>query len=264
MREALVKYKRSARQISARIRGSYPTLRWILMVVVLLSVLSAASACSNEDPVEDASNKDETTSGFRYIDRRIFFSKGVSVTPEQAAAQEVARKALEELQLKTDLGPDYFIFDKTNDSVLQPLIEKREYEGREWQSFVQIWSDDVFDKFVLTNIGAPSDPDLVVATNKSDDRQFYILVRLSCFLSGDECRNATEKQAKLMVWRAVGYATGLRYGKNATTPIMKPGTSSDQETTDAEKVFIREFNNMLERLKLGMVRPDGSKPTLPN
>lgn len=220
--------------------------------IILLSFLptgcSSGGGSSSETPVDNGEI-------WRYFDRQLFFPAGVSVDPEVSASQEQVRQALLELELATDLGRDFFIFQYDDDSLLQPVASETVQKGREWKSFVQIWKDDLFNQFVAESVGTAPDSDIVVAQNEKNKREYYIILRLSCFVAGEACGYPTQVQARAIVWRAFGYLIGLRFGVDATSEIMRAGVSSKMADSEEIRKYNAEFNSMLERMRNGIPAP---------
>lgn len=222
------------------------------MTLFMTVGVSCSSEKDKEEVVPDPAVKEES---WRYFDREIYFPTGVSVSPEMAAAQELVTNALKDLEKSTDLGIDYFIFKAEEDSILQPVTSETSYQGRVWRSFFQIWQDGIFNELTSGKIGTAPDQDVVVALNEKNPREYFVVARLSCFVAGQTCGLATQGQAKALVWRAYGYLIGMRYSGAAFSDILKAGVSKSQETEEARKKFISEFNNQLERTRNAIPPP---------
>ena len=225
----------------------------IIVLFILLSIVGCSTKDSKDESEEDQDNI------WIYFDREVYFPTGVSVTPNQSAAHQKARDALLELELETDLGKDFFIFKTDDDSLLQPISESTEVDGREWTSFIQIWDDDLMNEFLAKNLSVVGDDNAIVALNSGNKREFFIVLRLSCFLAGDTCDLATENQAKALVWRAMGYLIGMRIGDEVSSDIMRQEISPTQEDSEQIRRFMAEFNGTLERVRNGIPVP-GDNP----
>jgi len=191
---------------------------------------------------------------YRYFDRELYLPTGSAVSPEETAAQEVIRAALEDLEQSTDLGAGYFLYRYDDDSILQPVAARAQSGGRQWHSFIQAWEDDLINDY-LTQAGGDNpdgDQDIIASVNKLDARQYFIVTRLSCFLAGASCGLASQVQAKMLVWRAYGYLIGLRVGTSAASAVMRPAVDPDQELAEERRKFIAEFNARLELIKNNM------------
>ena len=230
-----------------------PGLR-VIVGTVLVAALSSCTSADSTPTTTDTGAKDNKT--WRYFDRELYFPTGVSVSPEMSAAQELVRQALKDLEESTDLGKDYFIFLNDEDSILQPVTSETSYQGRNWRSFYQIWDDENLNSLLGSKVGTSSDQDLLVSLNAQNEREFYVISRLGCFVAGESCSYATQGQAKALVWRSMGYLIGLRYGKNASSDIMKSGTFPAQESQEARKKFLAEFDNRLESVRNGLPAPN--------
>jgi hypothetical protein len=220
-------------------------------LIVVATLVGCGEAGPTVIPPAPAAQDDE----WRFFDREVYFSTGVSVSPEVSAAQEQVKDALRALEVNTDLGIDFFIFRNDDDSLLQPVPTETTFEGRPWYSFVQIWEDGLFNEYTTGGIGTAADPDLVVASNENNTQEFYMLMRLSCFVAGASCQFASQGEARAMVWRGFGYLVGLRSGENAASEVMKAGQSASQEDPEEHKKFFAEFDQLLERLKNGLEIP---------
>jgi len=223
-------------------------MRFLILTLMMTTILLAAC---------DAAKKgDDTTAPkvapvYRYFDREIHFARGSSVAPEQSAAQEVIKAALEDLEKNTDLGAGYFSFAYEDDSLLQPLATRTAQSGRNWKSFIQTWDDalinDLFGQLGTEN--PDGDQDTIVARNGLNPQQYFMVTRLSCFLAGASCGFASQTQAKMLVWRSFGYLIGMRIGSNASSAVMQTGQTAAQENPDEQRKFIAEFNSRLETIK---------------
>ena len=233
--------------------------RNLLPLMVTLSLLGLA--CSANKTTAPATTPPTSSSSWVYFDRTLYFSKGSSVNPEDSAAQAVVQNALTSLQQSTDLGADYFVFKYDDDSILQPVTTNTSYNGRNWESFFQLWDDATFNNFIAGAVGTAKDQDVAVAKNTNNPQQYYVVARLSCFVAGESCGYATQAQAQALVWRAFGYLVGMRNSDQASSPIMKPGESNDQTTSEAQKKYASEFNNTLERIRNKIPAPTGSNGT---
>ncbi|MCX6129804.1 MAG: hypothetical protein NTX25_12190 [Proteobacteria bacterium] len=221
----------------------------MLKKIVLLSFILIMASCSGSSstPAENPPSKDENS--WRYFDREIYMPTGVSVQPEMAAAQELIQASLIELADSSDLGKDYFIFKFEEDSLLQPVSEETQYDGRPWFSFIQVWPDNLFNDQISSSVGTSGDPDVLVVRNELNEREFYAILRLSCFVAGESCGFPTQKESKAVIWRAMGYLIGLKHSENANSLIMKPGVSSEQEKPEEIKKYLAEFDGQLERTR---------------
>lgn len=220
------------------------TLQKLIFSISLLAIAACSPGKNDKEADPDDGGVEQS---WRYFDREIYFPTGVSVSPEMSAAQELVVSALTDLEADTDLGVDYFVVKYDEDSILQPVTSEASYQGRVWRSFFQIWDDDRFNELLAGQVGTSPDQDVVVALNAKNDREYFVIARLSCFVAGEACSFATQGAAKALVWRAYGYLIGLRFGDNAASAIMKTGVFPDQESDAAKKKFLAEFDGQLER-----------------
>jgi hypothetical protein len=216
---------------------------WLFLALVIASCSSKSNSTTDQTPT--------TTPKYRFFDREIYLARGSSVTPDESSAQEVVKVALSDLELKTDLGAGYFIISYDDDSILQPVAQETKAAGRNWHSFIQTWDDALINDYLAKSGGdnPSSDQDTIVAKNKSNAQQFYMITRLSCYLAGESCSFASQQEAKMLVWRSFGYLIGMRIGSTASSAIMKPSMDSLQESADEQRKFIAEFNSRLELIK---------------
>lgn len=220
-------------------------------------MVSALVACSNEDSGPEPEQEEGKPVAFRYVDRRVFIPYGAAITPELAAAHEKIKNSIATLENNTDLGPGYFLFKTEEDSLLQPPTSEKALEGREWRSFVRAWPDEILNEFITTTIGSPTDANVIVALNKKNPQQFYMIFRKSCFFSEASCRNAGEKEATALVYRAFGYAIGIQDNLANQTAVMQSQINKNQELETEVKKFFSIFNNRLEdiRVEPGIMLP---------
>jgi len=239
------------------------TAKKILKLILWPYAFAFFSVSGCNEPAQEITNQDELSSVdkhyWRYFDREVYFPVGVSVSPEQALAQEVIKDSLEDLAASSDLGLDYFIFLESEDSLLQPIIEDSKYIGRKWSSFIQTWSDGLFAELAVNIDAATKDPDIIAAKNTLNDREFYIVFRADCFTSSESCNFPSQTQSKLMVWRAFGYMLNMKSGEEAGNDIMKIGHHTDQESDDERRKFIAEFNGALELIRNDLPSPSEQK-----
>jgi hypothetical protein len=220
-----------------------------LLLIACLTLAGALASCGKTDSSDPSDETPEDTVHWRYFDREIYLPTGISVKPEMAAAHEIVRKALSSLEESTDLGKDFFIFKADEDSILQPVTTPTAYQGRNWRSFIQVWDEAAFNEFVSEKVGVAIDQDTVVAQNEKNTRQYFIVLRLACFVASDACSFATQAQAISLVWRSYGYLIGLRFGDSAASAVMRAGMSPEQESEAERGKFFAEFDNMLEKIK---------------
>lgn len=219
-----------------------------LLVCASLFIFIGACSDSNKDS-EIRPQSTPAAFNYRYMDREVYFPRGVSVSPEMSSAHAKIKEYLQSLERQSDLGAGYFQFADEDDSLLQPPVEKISYQGKHWLSFIRVWEDDVFNKFVTQKFGTPLDPNMIVAVNKNNNSQFYVVFRLSCFTSGDRCQNPDNATASTIVWRALGYGAGMRIGKDASSSIMNPDFLPEQKLPEEQRKFLAEFNGNLELLR---------------
>ena len=230
-----------------------------LLLMVFTAFFALPQGCSTDKAASTATTPTSPAGpSYRYFDRELYFPTGSSVSPEVAAAQALIQASLTDLQNKSSLGQDYFIYDFADDSLLQPVVGPTSYQGRNWRSFFQVWEDQTFNDFAAANVGAAKDQDLIVALNKNNSQQYFIIARLSCFVAGAACNFATQGQAKAMIWRAFGYLVGMRNGDQANSAIMQAGESPAQEADAEAQKYLAAFNGTLERMKNNVAPPAGS------
>lgn len=228
----------------------------MLKKILIISAFFLLGCDDSKDNNNSDKGNNPTTKSWRYFDREFYLPSGVSVSPEMAGAQDIVKTAMEELASSSDLGVDYFIFNYEENSLLQPVAGETTYQGRVWRSFAQIWEDNPFNDYLAANVGASTDQDLIVVKNKLNQQEYFMILRLSCFVAGETCGYPTQGQAKAMVWRSFGYLIGLRYGDNAASTVMSPGFLATQESESEKRKFLAEFNGQLERIRLGLPLPN--------
>jgi len=216
--------------------------------IFLISFLFSCG--SSKDTVSNSNNNNTMPDkSWRYFDREIYLSSGSSVSPEVGIAQLLIEESLKELETHTDLGIDYFSIKYEDESLLQPIANQTAGSGRAWKSFINIYEDDIFNEFLSSAIGESLDSDVISAINNKNPKEFFIMLRLNCFISSEKCDSPSQKQAKAFIFRAFGYILGLRYGESSYSAIMKPGISTQQEFDDEFRKFCNEFNNKLEDIR---------------
>lgn len=214
--------------------------------LILIIFLSACGSSASTNTTEATATEDKS---WRYFDRELYLATGSSVSPEVGVAQLLIEEALKEIEKNTDLGIDYFIIKYEEESLLQPVANQTSGVGRSWKSFINLYSDEVFNSFLTEAIGESLDTDIITAVNKNNSKEYFIMTRLDCFTSSENCNKPNQTQSKAFIYRSIGYLLGLRYGDNSYSAIMRPGVSKDQESEDEFKKYCNEINNKLENIR---------------
>ena len=216
--------------------------------LALFALIFASISCnSSESDETDVENTPDLV--WQYFDRQIYLPIGADISPEKSAAQLIIEDALKILQSKTDLGQDFFEIKREQSSLLQPISDEARRDGHEWFSFIQVLEDNEFSDFVALGVGNVQDEDILVARNILNPQEFFILARLSCFVSAESCGFPPQEYATTLLNRSFGFLVGVKFGDEANSPVMKTGYQAEQKNEPALRQFYADFNARLEFIR---------------
>ncbi len=194
----------------------------------------------------------------RYMERNIYlaFASGGNPNKNNIFQKQIVKDVMDEVALKTDLGSGYFNFIEIDPSFIEPLTEATQ-AGMGFKSFIQIYPDDEFNLFADKWSFVP-DQNAVVVLNSANKRQFYMIIRASCFETNDlNCTsNAAvsmgETGAKALIARQLAQLVGSPYdcsqGNENTMCASAP--SEDQWLVGEKNKYFSMFNSQLETIRL--------------
>jgi hypothetical protein len=239
-------------------------MRELLNMLILLTLMASCGEVTEEE--EESSTAatftacslaaEQAGTCTRFMDRTIYLAFSDIATPDKNNAfhKEKIKDALNEITLNTSLGDNYFTFIEVDDSELSPILEETELEG-EFKSFIQVFPDDEFNTLFST-FGTLPDPNAITVVNSANRRQFYIILRASCFESSEiTCTNdgaavfTTNKGLRALIGRQLGLMVGLTTKDCTLFPVQSACATfpSDAQWSDTEKDrYFSVFNNSLE------------------
>lgn len=191
-------------------------------LLLLLTISMLAFSCAQSEDEEDKDTvfitcdrvKEANGQCVRYMDRTIYFANFRNVERNDPFAVEAVKTALDQISRESDLGAGYFQFANADESLLQPLTERT--DGIEFRSFIQIWSDNDFNALSSEINSFIEDPNVILALNQANRREFWMIIRGSCFDSNQtSCTNSfdgsftSESGLRALVARSIGRLVGM-------------------------------------------------------
>ena len=150
----------------------------------------------------------------RYMDRTVYFANFKTVGRNDPFAIDAVKTALDQISRESDFGAGYFQFANADESLLQPLTERT--DGVEFRSFIQIWSDEDFNNLARDINSYIADPNVILALNQANRREFWMVLRGSCFESNQiSCTNDSENSftsesgLRALIARSLGRLAGM-------------------------------------------------------
>jgi len=229
----------------------------------ILSMLVLMTGCLESNPDDGAAKTVFTTCSVadqlqnkctRFMDRKIYlsFSLGQDPSKNNEFQKITVREALRDIEESTNLGSGYFSFEEIDPTFIEPIIEQT--VASEFRSFIQILPDGEFNE-IAESFGFIPDQNAITVINAANKRQFYMLLRASCFNSNDTvCTNdgaATmgEPGVKALIARQLGVLTGIPLDCSLNERTMCAEFPSDLQWSSAQKRYwSASFNNALETI----------------
>jgi len=194
----------------------------------------------------------------RYMDRKIYFASNSSAPGKnEIYAIESVKKALTQLSMESYLGANYFSFDSIDEKLIEPITTKT--EGVEWKSFIQILPSDEFNTLETSINSYLADPNVIVALNQANKKEFWIIIRSECFesnnvlcsstLNEDGQTFTTEMGLRAMVARSIGRLVKMSIvdcGVYPTDTMCAEHPNDDQWLASNKNQFYAGLKNALE------------------
>jgi hypothetical protein len=213
----------------------------------LLFLLLATTSCS----VATNATTAPTDPLHLWMSRTLYFSNPDGTDPNRNNVFQVqeVQTALNAIQKLTNLGTGYFTYNLTTEAALTPILTAQTVGVS--TSFVLIWPDSVFNDFVLNQAGGSvPDYNAITVINDSNKREFYIIVRSSCFTgSASSCGNITVDGLSALVARQIGFLMGMGSVSCVTDPtnVMCVTPSDSQWSKTSQLLWAASFNNVLQQ-----------------
>lgn len=194
----------------------------------------------------------------RYMERNIYlaYASSTSSVKNNIFQKQLIKDVLNEIASNTDLGTGYFTFSEVDPSLIEPLTEATE-SSTSFKSFIQVYPDSEFNEFADMWSFVP-DQNAIVVVNNVNRRQFYMILRASCFETNDlACTTDPsvtmgEGGAKALLARQVAQLVGAPYDcSNGNNNTMCSSAPSEEQWLSTEKAkFMSLFNSQLETIRL--------------
>lgn len=245
------------------------------LFIILSSVFSACAAKKTEiqpTVIYSACSLDQEQSGIcsRFMDRNIYFvngPSGVGLSVKNSPLDIVKiQSSLREFACLTELGCNYFIFNADTEANLTPITEYT--TGVNFKSFIQVWPDAEFSELYNKVIPNPSEPNAIVFLNPNNRKQFYMILKGSCFSESGNVNCTNNEEAiftsdlglSALLARNLGRLVGipLDYSSQcssspASTNVMCGSyPNNSQWSTSAKNSMTSLFNNALETIALNL------------
>ena len=204
------------------------------------------SACSEADQ--------EQKKCTRFMDRKIYlsFSQGLDPNKNNEFQKVAVKEAFREIEEITDLGSGYFTFEEIDPAFIEPITEP--VSGSEFRSFVQILPDAEFNS-IANQFGFIPDQNSITVINAANKRQFYLILRASCFNPNDPiCTNDAGATmgtmgVRALIARQLGILTGMPLTCTPFERTMCADFPKDEQWSTTEKSYwAASFNNALETI----------------
>lgn len=230
-------------------------------ILLILALLFLQVSCNEEKNKEEGTKKIYVTCSleqqaqkkcYRFMDRKIYLAFGSPTDPTKnnAFQKSQIKDALNFISENTNLGPGYFQFEEVDPTLIEPVVEIS--YATKFRSFIQVLPDQEFNQF-SENWGFLPDKNAVIVLNKANKRQFYLIIRASCFEPNDE--NCTydpnaymgSSGVSALIARQFGHLVGLTTNCSTYSRLMCPDFPSDSQWSTTERNFwVGGFNNQLE------------------
>lgn len=243
--------------------GNMKKLVWPLITLFLLS---SCGVNKEEEPetVYTACGEQSMIDGLciRYMDRDIYFARNIFTEAGNNDEFDVesVKENLDSLAINSGLGEGYFRYHMADKSELDIILEETLYPvaaGRKFKSFIQIWEDVSFNE-LYDEVGS-ADPNSILIVNQANKRQFFIVLRASCFTSNNQnCTNnvlanfTPTKGLQALVGRSFARLIGVPTKDcilYPTHPMCATTPSDDQWDLTQSIRFYDLFNNQLETIR---------------
>jgi hypothetical protein len=163
-----------------------------------------------------------TSPDYRWMDRNIYFaySQGgaANANRNNEFQKQKVKDALIDIANRSNLGSNYFNFINTDEARLTPILTATT-SSSEFKSFILILPDADFSDYVVNQLGGTvPDPNAVTVLNSAYKRQFFMIIKASCFSSDVACNGITSASGlRALVARQIGLMTGMPLKKDSAT-----------------------------------------------
>lgn len=190
----------------------------------------------------------------RWVDRKIFFSNSSTINDNRNNSfdQKTVKDVISALEVNTRLGEDYFNVSKYKDEQLLQPIRSSNLQEKDYDSFILIWEDAKFDKFVNDELGGfanVSDRNAITILNNKYRRKFYMILRASCFDGevGYQCGQIGVGGLNALIARQFGYMLQMQPANCDVSPnsVLCPIAKDAQWSTENREEFYQAMTSHL-------------------
>ena len=228
-------------------------MKMLKLLLLVLMIPTLLVSCKSEEDSGTVVYRDYVPV-YRWMDRQIYFAFSSGNSPERNNEFQKAsvQDALRDIELNSNLGENYFTFTEVDEAVLQPVYEAGQSET-EYRSFILIWPDADFNDFVVNTLGGMvPDSNAVTVINSAYKKKFYIIIKSSCFTSGNTCNAITGTGLRGLVARQLGSLVGMPMIQDCSADpgnTMCASIPTNDQWNDFNKLrFLNSFNNSLETI----------------
>jgi hypothetical protein len=233
------------------------------LLIVFFTIFSLFSCAQNKE--EDSktiyvvcSIEDQNAGKcLRYMERDVYLAlPGSDPNKNNIFQKSVIEEFLTEFACETDLGCGYFKTYDIDETFITPLSEATT-SSNNFRSFIQIYPDIDFNE-LASQWGYNPDQNAIIVVNQANKRQFYMILRASCFNTNDfRCTSDNSVTmgvtgVKGLLARSFAALVGAPYdcsqGNNSTMCPQFP--SEDQWINPEKSKQIALFNSQLEIIRL--------------
>lgn len=141
----------------------------------------------------------------RWIDRNLYFANQdpFNSSNNNEFHKQKIQSVLKEFERRTKIGEDYFRIKTVSSSLLLPKQPIGLNED-EYKSFILVWDDTIFDKYIIDNYGSLDnivDKNALTIINSDFKRKYLIILRASCFQNSEKCDSITDKGLNALILR---------------------------------------------------------------
>lgn len=234
-------------------------MKLLLPLFCMFLIISCGETSDEVKTLYGTCSVDKEQSGecVRYMDRTIYFGNYVAGDEgiNDVFAVQKIKDAIREVESGSELGSGYFSFQNVDANLLTPYTER--VDGLTWRSFILVWNDTKFNEF-LQEVEYQADPNVIIMINKANRKQFWMIVRGSCFDSGNSnCTNdidtnfTSSSGLVALVARSIGrlVAMNIETCDDNSGSVMCAEYPSDAQWSELNSnSFYSSFRNALDAI----------------
>lgn len=225
------------------VRHREPIKLAVISIFLIIAIVLTSGCQPAEEPVLAGNDS-------RYMDRKIYLSDPNLDDPNRNSffQKEKLKEAMNEIAVLSGLGSNYFTFEQVPESDLEPVTVS-DPNSPQVKSFILIWPDATFNAYAATKYNSVI-PDLnaITVVNEANKKQFYIIIRSSCFEIKANCSNISTLGFKALIARQLGLLVGLNFSCINPQNTMCANPSDTQWSEVNRFNFSRDFLNQLSAI----------------